>query len=60
MKTYSFYTYAFDHQEAHESTVVTIEASDEDTAWELFESQYPGYFVDQVLSKQNLHMTESK
>ena len=46
MKTYSFYTYSKVH---HESIILTIQAEDEDTAWELFETQYSGYYVDQVI-----------
>ena len=45
MKTYSFYTYSKVH---HESIILTIDAIDDDSAWELFETRYPDYYVDQV------------
>ena len=48
MRTYSFYTYSQVH---HESIILTIEALDEDTAWELFEAKYPSYYVDMVVDK---------
>jgi hypothetical protein len=46
MRTYSFYTYSKIHGE---DIILTIEALDEDSAWELFESKYPGYYVDMVV-----------
>jgi hypothetical protein len=48
MITYSFYTYSKVH---YESIIITIKALDEDSAWELFESKYPDYYVDQVTFK---------
>ena len=48
MRTYSFYTYSKIHGE---DIILTIEALDEDSAWELFDAKYPGYYVDMVVDK---------
>ena len=48
MRTYSFYTYSKIHGE---DIILTIQALNEDSAWELFEAKYPGYYVDMVVDK---------
>jgi hypothetical protein len=47
--TYLFYT--FDLETSNKITI-EIEADNEESAWDLFELEYPGHYVDQFLPKE--------
>lgn len=53
MKTYNFYT--FDRFDNEIFVVIPVKAESEDEAWDIFEENYPAYFVDQVLTDEQMN-----